>query len=583
MYSDNVQVSTELQPSRKAFAPDGPDHDDFQIIQISQSPDDTGAGDRKTTPEPIFRDPALKALDPGSAEWNAALAGVLIGHLTPAEMSVAGTLFVMQSPVGQEEVEFFCRRWGLGDESECRRIAAELIERLSALALLARVEDAAPEPGDAGDAAAAPPPPRFKFHAVAGRAILGAQSDEERRACHEAAAAWFARPFHTLMQQTFPAVLESASRLWQEKKLSEFPGVTEEDWNRSGGVLPEPQLEALRLACLREIIHTAASRLNPVKAAAGVDAALAMRRHLNAAGRAAEAAAVGEAVLDALERLGRHEEAADILRARAAALDGAARIECLERLAGHLAALKRTDEALTLFQEARTWHSHRHDRDREAAVLERLRELHRQKGALDAALDIQRQLLALEQMRQNLEGCMNAHLEMSNLYMQRGRTGSFKHSIFSRFHIYLTWLHSDSDFAQGVIHTRKAERLARRLGDTHFRAKALHQRGVIMDYYGQTAQAEKCYLKSLELRRLIRDDEGVAESLMEIGKTYLATAHALLVQGKDGPANVFFTRAQRCFFDSIEIYRTLGQNAQVKSLTELMQTTTQALSRGRES
>lgn len=559
-------MTTAASLSDKDISPHSGDQpeqvQDSKIVEIAGRATRRQAQHTENHVEAIVSGATFRDMEPGSRRWEEALVASLAEKLSPTELSALQGLAVLRQAFVNEAVLFVCRR----ASAMANGAAFALRNKLTGMQILRAGMSAE------GNA-------EYKLHATVARAIVNIMDESSRRKAHEIAAEWHAKPYSDRMEEAMPAILEKTAGYWRDKRLEIFEGATLEEWQDSRSEIPPRHVEKLRRACMMEYLTAAVTRGDKSAIVWNVENTLELQFHLRESGRQEEAAGLETLLLEPLERWGRLEEVCEILKGRAAGQTGAERIATLERVTANLQKLQRWDEALPLAREIHAHYARLQDRTLEIKSLQRLRDLWRHKGAIEEALEAQKKVLALEDKRENIEGRMHAHQEMSVLYMMRGRTGNVKQSILSRFQIYLTFLHSDSDLAQSVIHSRKAESLAKRLGDTQARAKALHQRGRVMDYFGNNAAAEKYYLKAMELRRQIADEEGMADSLQEIGKTYLATAHALLVQGKQGPAHVFFNKAQRCFFDSVEIYRAINKQDRVKVVTELMESTVIALSR----
>jgi tetratricopeptide (TPR) repeat protein len=244
------------------------------------------------------------------------------------------------------------------------------------------------------------------------------------------------------------------------------------------------------------------------QARAAMARALEWQHHLFEAGDYEAASDIVTAVVEVLHRWGERDRAKALLRSSVETLEGGNKAVAQGNLATLLLQEGKLDEALDTYQAVyRTFEALGATQDA-ATALELQSTVLQQMGEYNKAIALQEKSLKLKREIGYEEGQAISLHQLSILYMLQG------------------------DYPTALARSQEAEKLARNLKNDHFVAAMLHQQGLILNRLARAAQTDEegkthrraaveRLQQSLAINRRIGDEEGIADTLNELGKLHM--------------------------------------------------------------
>jgi len=440
-------------------------------------------------------------------EWETYFLGELLARLAPAERDALTTLAILPAPFWWEMAQDLLATPPLapaggrppretGGKPASPPLAGGIEGGLARWLDLSLIQFHAP-----GTKA-----PWYTLHPVVREYLLGRLDDEQIRALHERAAAYYGAPF-----------VEAARQAVAQRRGDSRIAPTDE------------QIETLaRDGVVGQLTH---QTQDMQRAHWAMERALAWQEHLFQAGRFDGAGEIVNAVCDVLARWGQRDLAKGLLRRSVETLEGPNRSTAQGNLATMLSEEGRLAEALAAYEQVYETFAALEAKQQVAAVLNQIGLVYQDMGEYDQAIERQEMSLQIKREIGNEEGQAISLHQLSILYI-------FK-----------------EDYQTALARSREAEDLARKVGNEAHVAATLHEQGLIFSLTGRPDEAFARFRESLEIVRRVGDESGTADSLAELGKLLMAAGQ--------------MREAIEVFNEALEIYRRLGSPKIAVDLTML--------------
>jgi tetratricopeptide (TPR) repeat protein len=312
----------------------------------------------------------------------------------------------------------------------------------------------------------------YIFHPTVRQRLLRHLNARRFRTLHARAAVYYGAPF---LEEARQRVAGRRSGTWSDEQI---------EWlARSGeGILG---MWIRQTGDLQQARHA-------------MEHALAWQYHLGRAGQAQEASEIVEAVIPALDRWGRRDEATALLRHNIAMLTGEAHAKALMNLAARMLHEKHFKAALSVYDSAYKAFATLNNKPYVAATLYRIGEVYQGMQAYTQAIEKSEAALHIQRHIDDKIGQANTLCQLADLYLIQ------------------------KDFNRALTFSQRAENLAQELNNDQILARTFYLQGLIFTNTQQPIEAIDRFMKSIETASRIGNESHTADSMIELGKLLLS-------------------------------------------------------------